>query len=128
MLSRQKIYRDMAEDASTHYDFSEYPLYSAMNRKAIGFFKEELNSVPMQQLVGLRPKCYAFLCTGKVSNNRLQHTNSVEKKSAKGVKRRVKDAHLHFEHYLDALEIFHTFLCRQNLQDYPAYCAHSPHV
>ena len=39
----------------THYDFSEYtldhPLYSAMNRKALGFFKDKLNSVPMQQIV-----------------------------------------------------------------------------
>ena len=103
----------------THYDFSEYPLdhhlYSAVNHKAIGFFKDELNSVPMQQFVGLRPKCYPFFCPGKVSNDMFQHTNPVEKKTAKGVKRRVKDAHLHFEYYLDALNNFHTYLCRQNL-------------
>ena len=107
MLSRQKI---PIEDAATHYDFSEYPLdhllYSAMNRKAIGFFKDELNSVPMQQFVGRCPKCYAFLCTGNVSNSMLQQTNPVEKKAAKGVKRRVQDAHLHLEHYLDALRKF----------------------
>ena len=119
MLPRQDIYRDMVEDAATHYDFSQYPLdhplYSAMNRKGIGFFKDELNSVPMQQFVGLRPKCYTFLCTGKVSNNLLQHTNPVEKKTAKGVKRMVMDAHLHFEYYLDTLKNFHTNLCRQNL-------------
>ena len=46
------IYRDMAEDAVNRYDFSEYPfdhpLYSATNRNALGFFKDELNSVPMQ--------------------------------------------------------------------------------
>ena len=106
-VQTEDICSDMAGDAATHYDFSEYPLnhplYSDMNRKAIGFFKNELNSVPMQQFVGLRPKCYAFLCTGKVSNNRLQHTNPVGKKTAKGVKRRVKHAHLHFEHYLDTL-------------------------
>ena len=117
-VQTEDIKRDMAGDAATHYDFSEYPLdhplYSAMNRKAIGFFQVELNSVPMQQFVGLRPKCYAFLCTRKVSNNMLQQTNPVEKK-AKGAKRRVKGAHLHFEHYLDALRNFHTYLCRQNL-------------
>ena len=82
---------------------------------SLGFFKDELNSVPMQQFVGLRPKCYAFLCTGKASNNLLQHTNLVGKKTAMGVKRWVKDAHLHFAHYLDALNNFHTYLCRQNL-------------
>ena len=127
-VQTEDIKRDMVADAATHYDFSEYtldhPLYSAMNRKAIGFFKDELNSVHMHQFVGLRPKCYAFLCTGKVSNNMLQHTNPVEKKTAKDVKRWVKDAHLHFGHYLDALKNFHAYLCRQNL----AYCAHSPYV
>ena len=41
-------------------DFSEYsldhPLYDTSNRKALGFFKDELNSVPMREFVGLRPK------------------------------------------------------------------------
>ena len=122
-VQTEDIYRDMVEDAATQYDFCEYPidhpLYSDMNRKAIGVFKDELNPVPMQQFVGLLPKCYAFLCTGKVSNNMLQHTNLVEKKTAKGVKSRAKDAHLHFEYYLDALKNFHTFLCRQNLTSLP---------
>ena len=84
------IYRDMAGDAATHYDFSEYPLdhplYSSVNRKAIVFFKDKLDSVSMQQFVWLRPECYASLCMGKVINNMLQHTNPVEKKTAKGVK------------------------------------------
>ena len=97
---------------------------SAMNHKAIGFFKDELNSVPIQQFVGLCPKCYAFLCMGKVSNNMLPHTNPVEKKTAKGGKRRVKDAHLHFEHYLDTLRNFHTYLCRQNLLKSTLHSSH----
>ena len=62
-VQTEDIYRDMVEDAATHYDFSEYPrdqpLYSDMNHKAIGFFKDELNSVIMQQIVDLRLKCYA---------------------------------------------------------------------
>ena len=76
------IYRDMVDDAASRYDFSEYPfdhpLYDASNRKALGFFKDELNSVPMREFVGLRPKCYAFLCTGKVDENVLQPTRHVE--------------------------------------------------
>ena len=112
-VQTEDIYRDRAGDAATHYGFSEYPHhpYSAIDRKAIGFFKDKLNSVPMQQFVGLRPKYYAFLCTGKASNNMLQDNNPVEKKTAKGVKHRVKDAHLHFKHYLDALRNSHTYLC-----------------
>ena len=42
-----------------------------------------------------------------------QHTNPAEKKTAKGVKRSVKDAHLHFAHYLDALNNFRTYHFRQ---------------
>ena len=88
------IDRDLAEDAANRYDFSGYsfdhPLYSATNRMALEFFKDELNSVPMQQSVGLRPKCCAYLCTGKVCNNVFQHTRPIEKKTAKGVKRSVK--------------------------------------
>ena len=41
------IYRDVADDAGSRYDFSEYPLdhhlYDLSNRKALGFFKDELN-------------------------------------------------------------------------------------
>ena len=78
---------NMAVDAADRFDFSEYPhdhpLYDASNHKALGFFKDELNSVPMREFVGLRPKCYAFFCTGKVDKNVMQHTRHVEKKTAK---------------------------------------------
>ena len=72
------IYKDIATDAADRYDFSEYPLdhtlYGVSNRRALGFFKDELNSLPMQEFVV--PKCYAFLCTGKVDKNVLQHTRA----------------------------------------------------
>ena len=56
MLYRlDNIYKDMAVDAADRYDFSEYPLdhplYNTSNRKALGFFKDELNSVPMREFV-----------------------------------------------------------------------------
>ena len=108
------IYKDIATDTADRYDFSEYPLdhslYDVSNRKALGFFKYELNSVPMQEFVGLRPKCFAFLCTGKVDKNVLQHTRHGEKKTAKGVKRKV-----HFAHYLNTLHSFQSYVCKQNL-------------
>ena len=41
------IYEDMAVDADSKYDFSEYPkdhpLYSTCNKKALGYSKDELN-------------------------------------------------------------------------------------
>ena len=84
-------------------------------KKALGYFKDKLNSVPMEELVGLRPKCCAFKCTGKIEENTLQHSKPVEKKSAKCTKRKVKDEHLHFHRYLDVFKNFHSFVCKQNL-------------
>ena len=122
----------MATDAADRYDFSEYPLdhplYDVSNRKALGFFKYELNSLPMQEFVGLRPKCYAFLCTGKVDKNVLQHTRPVEKKTAKCAKRKVKDDRLHFAHYLDTLHRFQSYVCKQNLISSAAHTIRTTHT
>ena len=108
-MQTDDIYRDMADYAASRYGFSAYPrdhpLYDTSNHKVLGFFKDELNTVPMREFVGLRPKCYAFLCTGKVDKNILQRTKLVEK-TAKVVKRKVKDDYLHFVHYLDVLDSF----------------------
>ena len=121
----------MSSDAATKYDFSEYPinhpLYDTSNRKALGFYKDELNSIPMKEFAGLRPKCYAFLCTGKVDRNIVQHSRPVEKKIAKGVKRQAKDEHLHFTHYLDTLHSFQTFVSKQNLISSTAHTARTVH-
>ena len=77
------IYKDMDVGAADRYDFSEYPLdhplYVASNCKALGFCNDELNSGPMREFIGLRPKCYAFLCTGKVDKNVVKHTRPVDK-------------------------------------------------
>ena len=100
----------MAVDAANRYEFSEYPLHTS-NRKALGFFKDELNSIPMREFVGLRPKCYAFHCTGKVKTNIVQHAKSAEKKAAKGVKRKVTGEPLHFSHYLNTLRTFESYVC-----------------
>ena len=130
-VKTENIYEDMVSDAATKYDFSDYPLnhplYNTSNRKAIGFFKDELNSVPMREFFGLRSKCYAYLCTGKVDRNVLQHERPVEKKTAKGVKRKVKDEHLHFTHYLDALRSFQTFVCKQNRISSTAHTVRTVH-
>ena len=132
MLFRQDIYRDMAEDAATHYDFSDYPLdhplYSAMNCKAIGFFMDELNSVPMQQFVGMRPKCYAFLCTGKVSNNAPAHQpcGEVDNKGCQALGEGCSPA---FCILFGRIQQFsYISLWTEPDRVYPAHCAHSSHV
>ena len=105
----------MADDAAIKYDCSDHPLYNTSNCKALRFFKDDLNSVPMKEFVGLRPKCYAFLCTGEVDKNVIQHDRPVEKKTAKGVKRKVKDEHLHFTQYIASrrLSVSRIFNCTQ---------------
>ena len=50
----------MVDEAASRYDFSEYPLDHPSNRKALGFFKDELNSVPMREFVGLRQNAMPF--------------------------------------------------------------------
>ena len=81
----------------------------------------------MEEFIGLRAKCYAFKCTGKVDKNVVQHTNVIEKKTAKSVKRKVKDDHLHFQHYLDTFKNFHSFIVKQNLISSTAHPVRSVH-
>ena len=130
-VQTENIYEDMASNAAAKDDFSEYPinhpLYDTSNCKALGFFKDELNSIPMKEFVGLILKCYAFLCTGKVDRNIVKHVKPVEKKIAKGVKRKVKDEHLHFTYYLDALHSFQTFVSKQNLISSTAHTKRTVH-
>ena len=91
------------------------------------FFKDELNSVPMEEFVGLHPKWYVFLCMGKVDKNVLQNVEPVEKKTAKGVRRKVKDDHLRFGHYLDVLHSFESYVCKQNLISSSAHTVRTAH-
>ena len=55
---RQTTSIEMVGDAASRYDFSEYPLkhplYDTSNPKELGFFEDELNSLPMREFVGLR--------------------------------------------------------------------------
>ena len=68
-----------------------------------------------------------FLVHWKVDKNAIQHTNPVEKKTAKGVKRKVKDEHLHFSHYLSALQSFRSLVCKHNLISSTAHTVRSVH-
>jgi len=50
-----------------HYDTSAYPkthpLYSPVNAKVIGKFKDGTNSIPPEEFVGLRAKMYSLKCS-----------------------------------------------------------------
>ena len=58
------IYKDMLENKNL-YDFSDYPInhtnYDITNKKVLGKFKDELNSLIISEFIGLKPKMYSFV-------------------------------------------------------------------
>ncbi|GBM76234.1 hypothetical protein AVEN_105416-1 [Araneus ventricosus] len=78
-----------------YFDFSDYPkdhpLYSEANKKRIGYFKGELNGQPRFEVVGQRSKMYSIL------------SNTVEKQTAKGIGRNVRQQQLKHKNYLNCL-------------------------
>ena len=112
------VYQVMKEH-SDDFDFSEYPTdhicYDTRNKKKIGLFTDELNSLCLEEFIGLRPKCYSLKFRGKVKNNRLVNILNREKQVAKGTKKSVKDRHLRHIHYEKVLEELEKIYVKQNV-------------
>ena len=74
------IYIDIAEDAETRFDISNYeldrPLPKGKNKKLIGLMKDKLGGKIMAKFVGLRAKTYSYLIE-----------DGSEDKKAKGTKK-----------------------------------------
>ena len=94
------FYKDIADDVEKWFDTSNYdddvdrPLSKGMNKKKIGFFKDELGGMTMKEIVGLRVNKYAFLMD-----------YDSEKKNTKGTKKCVIKRLLKFNNYKDFLFI-----------------------
>ena len=62
-VETDNIYKDMLEDKNL-YDFCNYPInhpnYDITNKKVLGKFKDELNSLIITEFIGLKPKMYSF--------------------------------------------------------------------
>ena len=112
------IYEDMME-TNDDYDFSEYPFnhpnYDPTNKKVIGKFKDELNSLTMEEFVGVLPKCYSILYRGKVKENEVVNLDPAEKQAAKGTKTAVKDRFLRHEHFTNTLANLSSLIVKQNV-------------
>jgi hypothetical protein len=99
---------DFYEDMKTElhmYDTSDYPkdhpLYSTVNKKVPGKFKDELNGVPIFEYIGLRSKMYSIL-----------HEKGSQSK-AKGIqKAAIKNKEIRHDHYKQVLD-------REVMPDYP---------
>ena len=62
-VETDNIYKDMLENKIL-YDFRNYPInhpnYDITNKKVLGKFKDELNSLIITEFIGLKPKMYSF--------------------------------------------------------------------
>lgn len=63
-ITTDDLYHDLKDDKEL-FDFSAYPrnhsLYDATNKKIIGKMKDETESVPVKEFVGLRSKMYSMV-------------------------------------------------------------------
>jgi hypothetical protein len=91
-------YKDF-EKMKDLYDFSEYPkdhfLYNTENKKVIGKFKDEYNSIPIVEFCGLKPKVYSILPEQTEKGKHYQ--------KLKGVKACVVHHHYKHKQYYDCL-------------------------
>ena len=78
--------------------------YDKTNKKVLGKFKDELNSLPLEEFIGLRSKCYSLL-----------YDKDKEKQTAKGTKSAVKRAYLRHHHYREVLDNLSTVRVKQNV-------------
>lgn len=94
-VTTSDLYQDMKQDLHL-YDTSNYPkehpLYSEVNKKVIGKFKDETAGLPIVEWVGLRAKMYSIkLDDGK------------EKKTGKGIKKSVLQKEIRHQDFKDCL-------------------------
>ena len=89
------LYKDMKENEhlfdTSNYDKKHF-LYSGVNGKVIGKFKDETAGVPITEFVGLRSKMYSIVIAG-----------GKEKGTAKGIKKSYYKNHITHEHYLKCI-------------------------
>ena len=94
----EDFYEDIANDVNKWFDTSNYdkndkrPLPIEVNKRVIGYFKDELGGKIMAKLCGPRAKTYAY-----------KMDDDIEKKKAKGTKKCVIKRRLKFEDYTDSL-------------------------
>ena len=97
-LKTNDFYKDIKEDIRDKFDTSDYPqehksgILTGVNKKVIGFFKDEVSGKQITHFVGLRPKLYSF----KVEES---NTN----KKCKGIKKSVVKKGIDFQDYVECL-------------------------
>ena len=94
-IKTEDFCKDIADDVETRFDTSGYvpdrPSPVGLNKKVIGFMKDELGGETMREFVSLRPKLYSY----KVGNS--------EPKKCKGIKKCVVKKTISFDDYKKCL-------------------------
>jgi hypothetical protein len=100
------IYKDIKENLTEYFDTSDYPdshyLKSLVNKKVLGKFKDELNSIPISEFIGLRAKLYTFKIFVDESSKKCIKDKEIIKK-AKGINYATVKNKITFEDYKECL-------------------------
>ena len=97
-IKTEDFYKDISNDVENRFDTSNYDekdkraLPIGINKKAIGFFKDELGGKITKETVAFMAKAYAYLMD-----------DDSEHKKAKGTKKCVIKRELTFKNYKDSL-------------------------
>ena len=94
-ITAEDLYQDMKEDQHL-YDTSNYSkdhfLFSEVNKKVIGKFKDETGGLPIVEWIGLRAKMYSMMTD-----------DGKEKKTGKGIKKSVLKKEIRHQDVEDCL-------------------------
>ena len=77
-IKTEDFYEEIANDVKKQFDTSNYteddkrPLPRDMNKKVIGFLKDELRGKIMIEFVALRPKTYSYLMDDDSDHKKLK--------------------------------------------------------
>ena len=97
-IKTKGFYADIADDVPTRFDTSGYskdtarPLPIGLNKKVIGFMKDELGGQIMTEFIALRPELCSY-----------RKRDGAEDRKCKGIKKCVVKKTLLFEYYKNCL-------------------------
>jgi len=113
-IKTSDFYEEIIPDLE-YFDTAGYPkehfLYSSLNNKVVGKFKDEVNGQIIVEFVGLRPKLYSFITDNWYYESDEQQLK-LEKntKKSKGTDKSTKTNVLRHQHYRDCLTSKESFV------------------
>ena len=109
LIKTEDFYEDIAGDVKKRFDTSGYkkedarPLPIGLNKKIIGFMKDELGGKIMTEFVALRPKLYAYKKLDDKKCEGIKKCVVKEDKRCKGIKKCLVKEALYFDDYKKCL-------------------------